>query len=557
MAPNATTAKLESIAWLTSDLMAARNRYYAVQRSALAGLVLSLVMLALFVYGMADYLVSFPRLIRLLLSLALVAGSVVVMRRLIRRFMRRLDDPELVARQIETVKDRKGQSLRSLLICALQFGSRPRIPGSVELKNETIRLARKRCPAPAAVPIYDKKLVRHSIQSVSISLGIYIVWLAFFFPTAKVFARRAMAFDTRYPTATRVVQVDHMADAPVRVEYPITVLAEGRLPASGRVTVDYKGEKNFTVTLHQDKDNDYVYRAMISKPRKSFVFKVFLGDYVTDDYAVTIRVPPFIKESELEVTPPGYTGREPLQYSLKNVNTPIGSEIRFRIRPNRDIVACDLLVGDRPPLELTAAEDVYVGAMRVTASMPFSVRLTDDRGLENTERVTYFINAVSDQPPVVRLVEPRAGVYRSKLSTLAFLIDVRDDYGVDKAGIGYRIFRPYKEGEETKEKDVQSGEIPVELAKSGQTASGRLSRLVNSFAAQEGDRIAFWAVASDNRPEKPQQAKSDEVSVFLVSPTALRGIIGKDQKRIVDLVKKLRDEEERQAQAIEDRMLNL
>ncbi|NQT93156.1 MAG: DUF4175 family protein [Lentisphaerae bacterium] len=551
-----TQTRLESVTWLQDGLKTARLRYYLVEKAILGILALSLFMFAFFAYGMADYAVRFPGIVRALITLGLGFGTAAFLRYFMRRAVRDLGDLESVARMVETVKDAESKSQRSRLICALQFGMRPEIPGSLQLKNEAIRRAREKSVSPAGAQLYDRKIVRLATRCGVAALLLYLGWFGLFLPSARTFLMRAMALNVRYPTATKILDVEWRPHAPVRIDYPVLVVARGRLPSAGKITVSYTGWRNFTVPLVPDEEGSSAYRAVIAKPTEPFTFKIRIGDCETGPYAVDVVNPPFINEATMEIQPPPYTGLQPATSGLKSLGAPEGSVVVIRARPDRPVRECSLLlatVGKKTSLPAQKDGEQYIASFNVAQSDRFALHLVDDKGIENGERVWYILTAVPDSPPQVSLLAPRSGTSRSNLSRLRLQVRATDDYRVDGARVAYKVYRPAGTDDESGDELVTEGQLTLPLTRDRLTVSAQLNTLVKEFGASEGDRITFTAIAVDNRPEA-QEGLSDEVSVDIVSPDELRAIIGRDQKRAADLVKRLRDEEQRQAEAVQKRL---
>lgn len=549
-----TQTQLESVAWLQEDLKRAGLKHYAVEKAVMAVLAVSLILLSFFVYWLADYLVRFPRTIRILLTAGFVAGACFLVRRLVFQSVKRLGSEENVARLVETVKDRAGESLRSLLICALQFNNRPEISGSVDLKNETIRLARERCAHPSLVPIHNKHYARRAMQSATVALAIYISWMSLGLPVVKVFIKRVAGLNAVYPTTTKVVEQNWKAVAPIRVDYPVEIIAAGRLPSAGQLTVAFNGEKSFQVKLAQDEEKPSRYHAVITCPLKSFKFTVKLGDYESEKNSVTVAIPAFVSAGSVEIKPPAYTGLTPSRGGLENLNVLEGSDLVFHIKPNRAIRECTLLPANEEPRKMKQEGDDYILAYAATQTVTCSLRLVDNDGLENVEKATFMLNVKPDQTPKVEIILPRSGASRSNLSRIGFEVSAKDDYGIGSTRIVYKTYRVEHKDEQNTEKVVKEGEFPLNPAGGGSTVTIKLDKLTQDFNAAEGDRIALTAVALDNFPGTPHKGSSDEISVFIVTPSELRTIIGREQKRLADLVRKVRDEERQQAEAIQKRL---
>lgn len=551
---DAKSMSLEPVAWLENDLRAARSRYYLIERFSFSLLSTALVLLAFFIYAIADVLVRFPLYIRPVITLCLLGGTAFLVRRFVAVAVKKLPDEESVARLVETVREREGKSQRSRMICSLQFGRRPEIRGSMELKNETIKLARTECARPTEVAIYDRKRLKHAFRAALLAIVIYAVWWGLFNAWALTFFQRTIGLNAQYPTATQIVEVKWREVAPMRIDYPVSVQAAGRLPSAGRIVIRFDGEKEFTLPLAQDENDKLQYRAIVPAPLKPFEFRVKLGDSVTDKYSVNVKVPPAMENCSVAIKPPQYTREPSATLELGDLNVPEGSTLQFMVKPGDTVKSCALCVKDQEPVAMEKEKDLFVGGSEARISAPFSIKLVDEAGLENSDRPSYYLNVVPDQPPKVEVREPRSGSFKSNLSRLAFEVEATDDYKVESIKLIYKVYRTEVSGEHVNEKVIKHGEMKLIPGGSGVNMSGKLTKVTEEFGGAEGDRIGITAVATDNHPGTVLQGQSDEISISIVSPDELRGLIVKEQQRVFDLVAKLRDEEKRQADVIRKRL---
>ncbi len=552
--------KIESVSWLERGLKQARGQYYSIEKSAFVVLAISFALLSYLVYGFADYLVRFPRIVRVLLDVGLVVGLIIFMKRFSWKQIKNLEDVENVARLVETIKEKEGDSQRSLLICALQFGLHPDIPGSLELKNETIKLAKSNCVNPAKVAIHDKKHVKHATRAAIGVALLYAAWVLLFFPHMRIFLMRSIVLNARYPTATKILDVKYAKAAPMREDYTIEVTADGRLPSSGRLKVAYDGGKAFNVTLEQDEAEEGLYRAMIPSPLDSFTFEGRVGDCETGKYAVRIMVPAFVEVGEVEITPPKYTGMGSFRTVLKNLSAPERSKIVFRVTPSRPVAECALLFGGQELKSMRKKGESYELHMLATNGMSYAVKLVDNDGLENRDRVSYYMNITPDAPPIVDLVSPEPGSFFSSVSRLLFKVEIKDDYGIKKVELAYRVLRAAVDGgedDEGSEKVVNEQTIPLDATGNETKMKAQLRKLVNEFNCKAGDRIAFVARANDYFPGDKRVGESDEISVMVVTADKLRAMISKDRQRVGDLLVELTEEEKRHAKALRERLRSL
>jgi len=297
-----------------------------------------------------------------------------------------------------------------------------------------------------------------------------------------------------------------------------------------------------------------VYGAGVAGPDTPFSFVFTLGDYRSDSYAVDIRIPAAILDGSAQIEPPRYTGLGRRAAPLGNLTVPEGSAVSFRLTPTKPIRYCDLVLGGarRVPFQKTT-NGVYRAATRADESGLYEIAMTGLDDLPNSDRVPYALSVQKDAPPRVEVAHPKANSFLCPLSLLQIEFDVKDDYGIASASLDYEVYRKRSRDDEH-EFSVKKGNLPVELAGHGRDEHVRVVRQMKEMPVLIGDRIVFRAAALDNREGKPSRGESDEIPVFIVSAEELRGILESEQARVSALMRKLRDDEQKQAEAIQRRV---
>ena len=546
-----TTPTLESVAWLQSRLRRAGAKHFTIEATAFAFTALAAAVLGLAVYALSDYFVDFPVAVRRVLSLALAAGSLALLVRFALRRIRPLKTPDAVARTVERLQDGAGRSQHSMIVSALEFGERPAIPGSVALKNAVIRQARDACVNPLQVRLHDPRHVRLALRLAASAAVILILWIAFAMPYLKVFLKRAAGMKARYPTTTLIQDVAWSPRAPSRQDYPIRITAAGRLPTAGYVSVKYPGRRAFRLPVLPVTNG--VYTVTVPGPEKPFAFEFALGDYRSDRYAVDIREPAAIRDGILEIQPPAYTALPVKNVAIGSVTVPEGSTIVFHLTPTKPVKSCGLVLGDRRVPFERQGTGAYTARARFDESSRYEIQMVGEDDLANNDRSPYAVSVVKDGPPKIEVQHPKPNSFLCNLSILQFDFDIKDDYGVASASVEYEVFRKRGPKDEN-EIQVRKGSIPVTLAGRGKTEHGHVVQQAKELAATTGERIVFKAVAMDNREGKASRGEADQVAVFVVSPEELRGILESEQSRVSALMRKLRDDEQKQAEAIQRRL---
>ena len=539
---------VQPVDWLEQRLKQAARKHSTVELGAFAGLVLALLVLGLSAYALADVFLVFPRAVRLAITLGLAAGAVVLIRRHAGRRTFRFDSADAMARHIETLQERRGASEHSIIISALEFGQRPAIPGATRLKNATIDRARTHAVDPAAVTTYDPRHVKAALLAAAAAALVLAAWFVAGLPELKIFARRLLGSGDHYPTATRVVDMTWARVAPSRQDYPVRIRAEGRLPANGTLSVRLEDRRPFTMTLLALTNG--VYEAIVQGPDKSFSFSFVLGDYVSDRYAVEVRVPAFVQEGRLEITPPAYTGQRHQSVPLGPVTVPEGSAVTLNVRLSRPVTSCELTAG-AARLPFRKGEGLnYTLALPCTNSIRYRIHVVGEDGLANVDDTEYDLALMRDGAPRIKVLSPAPNSFVCDLSVLQFALRIEDDYGLSAASADYEIIRKSNGND----KVIKTGAILIDLPGRGRDETVRMTKPARDFKAEPGDRIVFKMHALDNRVPLADRGESDQVAIEMVTADELRKVLEGERTRTGTLIMKLRDDEKKQAEAIERRV---
>jgi len=539
---------VQAIDWLEQRLNRAVNRHCTVEFTSFVATVAAVLLLSFSVYALADVLMNFPRAVRVAITAALVLGAVILVRRHASRRTFRFRSADAMARHIETLQERRGASEHSIIISALEFGQRPAIPGAARLKNATIDRARTHAVDPAAVITYEPRHVKTAFLTAGIAALIAAIWLTAGMPYLKIFARRLLGSAAHYPTATRVVDLAWARVAPSRQDYPIRVRAEGRLPANGSLSVTFSDRRPFTMPLLALTNG--VYEAVVQGPDKPFDFSFVLGDYVSDRYAVDVRVPAFVQEGRLEIVPPAYTGQPRQTVPLGHISVPEGSGVTLALKVSRPVATCELVAGTTHlPFHKGGTSD-YTLPLSGTNSLRYRIYLVGEDGLANRDDTEYELAVLRDGPPRIKVLSPAPNSFVCDLSVLQFALRIEDDYGLSSASADYDIVRKIN----GTEKVVRNGTLPISLPGHSRDETVRLTQPARDFRAEPGDRIVFRMHAFDNRMPTPGRGESDQVAVDMISADELRKVLEGERMHTGTLILKLRDDEKKQAEAIDRRL---
>ena len=543
--------EIASVSWLQQRLALAAERRRAVEIATLLCVSVALFLLCLAAYELADWLVKFPRSVRLVLTLGGLVAGVLALRRYVPRWIPRLDTPEKMARLVEQVQEREGRRVHSRLVASIEFGLRPEIPGDTQLKNRVIREARSECADPCALRLYSSRHLRLARNLGLAAAATAVVCLLVFPGTTRVFLQRMLGVQVAYPTATILGSVEWLPVAPARQNYPVRVVVRGRIPPSGMLQVHAPGRRMIELPLLMA-DGTNTFSTVIPSPEKSFTFSFRMGDFESERYVVRIAEPMYIKRGSVQVEPPAYTRQRQVTEALGSVSAPEGSRLTFVVAPDREAREVNLLADNRP-LPLKRQGDGSWGVTLVaTNSFTYEIAMLDTFGMQNADRLKRNVNIQPDMAPAVEVKQPRSDSFVSVASLVPFGVQLRDDYGLTRMELSFDIQQRVND----KDVSVRKGVVPLEhAAVTGKVASVEQMLRVADLNVVPGQRIVFRVSAYDNRPGNPNVGLSPEVGLQVVDPEELKRVLSAEMTQMATLMRKLRDSEKKQELAISQRLL--
>lgn len=543
-------AEIESVSWLRQRLLQAAERCRATERVTLVCVSAALVILAVAGYELADWLVRFPRVVRLVLTFGAAVAGVLALRRHVSRWVPRQMNADEMARVVEGVQERGGRKAHSRMVAAIEFGERPAIPGDAQLKNRVIREARTECADPCDLRLQDPRHVQLARRLGASALVAAAVGLLLCPGTTRVFLQRMFGSQTHYPTATILDSVDWRPVAPARQNYPVKVTVKGRIPPSGLLHVRMSGRRSFDLPLLAAEGTNS-FGTVVPAPEKAFSFTFRIGDFESDSYAVRVAEPMYIQTGAVQIEPPAYTRQRTVTEALGSLTVPEGSRLRFTVTPDREAREVHLLADARLVPMKKLEGGLWSLAWEASNSVSYEVDMQDAYGMENSDRLKHSLTVVPDAPPVVEVRQPKPDGFISVASLVPLEVQARDDYGLVRMELAYDIQQRVND----KDVSVRKGAIPLEHAAiTGKVAVVEQMLRAADLNVRPGQRVVFRVAVTDNRTGKPNVGLSAEVGLQVVEPDELKRVLSAEMTQMATLMRKLRDSEQKQAETIFQRL---
>jgi hypothetical protein len=537
---------------LFAKLDRATRRAHRRDLAALLACLVAGAALSFFAVFVLDYLTRFPAPIRQGLTAAILVVFGGLLPRRHRRFWPRERDPVRMARRVERrAAEAHPGGFGSLLVSAVEFVTLPALTGSAALKQTVVNKAQRDENDPAAVVLHDRRLARLAGRLLPAALLVYGLW-AFLGPNAlAVFLRRALGQAAEYLTRTQLVAIDYPRVSPMYERIEVRVRAAGQLPAAGRTRITFSGESPFDLELKTAAVAG-LYETAIENPAKDLSFQVQLGDARSRELRIRVPKPPYVSSGSLDVEPPAYTRLGVRSLPLASADVPEHSRLRFRAQTDRPVVGCSLELGERL-LPMNAVEPGGWELVDVVLTEPtqFSVRLVDDAGIENRDRIYHRLTVIPDRLPAATLEKPAQESYWAPISRLRWSVHASDDYGIAEARLLCELATATEAG---KDRVSRTQEIPIGLSPDARAvrAAGELNLV--ELGLQPGHVLLLSLLVRDNcdfRTGKESLVSSEKHRLHIVSAEELRRIIEEEEQLVSKAVEDLAADVERQVKVLE------
>lgn len=232
-----------------------------------------------------------------------------------------------------------------------------------------------------------------------------------------------------------------------------------------------------------------------------------------------------LASSQLQLTPPRYTGLPTRRVSALSASAPQGTQLRWMLAFNGtpDHVALVFLDGRRLPLQ--PRDGGWQAGLRLDASVLYRIEL-DGRLLDAGK--PHRLDALPDRPPQLKVLAPARSLSLAPPTQsgweLAF--EVEDDYGV-AAQATLQLTLAQGSGE-----NITFRELSLPLQGQGASLRRRFSHRValGALGLQAGDDLIARLVAQDNRSPQPQVVRSPALILRLQAgaseePSGIEGVV--------------------------------
>jgi hypothetical protein len=232
----------------------------------------------------------------------------------------------------------------------------------------------------------------------------------------------------------------------------------------------------------------------------------------TQRFDLAIITVPQIQKVSFRVTLPAYTNRPPYDGPLPQsglAGLP-GTSVIVNAQSNRPLSGGTLTLttaGGAQTIHMgTAGDAEATGEFEIRSPGKFELKVIDRDGQLSTDSFTGAITLLTDQKPIVRIIEPYATSFATPDAMVKVLALAEDDYGISKL----EIYRGLNDSR------FRASQIAVPTPAPTQFPGTMVLRLAD-YDLSPGDVIKVFARTQDNDPAGPKGSESTVVQIHVVS----------------------------------------
>ncbi len=222
--------------------------------------------------------------------------------------------------------------------------------------------------------------------------------------------------------------------------------------------------------------------------RDTTEYFVTAGGVRSPVYRLAVVDLPYVETISLLYTFPAYSGLEPVrEEDGGDIAALVGTRVRVEVVPTITASGGALLVG-ADTIPFAPGETPLAGEIEVRESGSYRVLLAGPDGRLAPASREYFIDALEDQPPVVRISEPGRDVSVTSVDELFAEVTAEDDFGLRRVELVYTV-----NGGADVTRELYGGRGARKDVTAGHTL------YLEEMSLVPGDVIAYYARAVDAR----------------------------------------------------------
>ena len=403
---------------------------------------------------LVDWLLKLPGTARGVMIVAIIAVALLKAWRLAWSHLKSFD-PAHTALKIEE----HFKNLKSILVTAVQFSQRQDQAHSADLCELTCKSAEE---TVRTLPL--KETVRFSpLKKPSAIVSVIIIGIVVLANFNSAFLNAGVSrFLTpwaavHYPTQTQLELAEK--DIIVQEGQPVEITAKigGVIPAKAIIALKTGESKPREYDLEIAEG---LCSFKIKSAFRGFEYRLSAGDVKSKWHNVTVISAPKILEAESTVKYPAYTQKEDQVAEALTLTTIDGATISWQLKLDQAVKKASIHFENGTAIDMQVSSDGLTvnGTHKANASQAYHFKWTEKSEGFKFVSPHHFIQLSPDKSPRVELLTPAEDLYAIIGRQLDISFIARDDFGISKGAIIYRLNNLPEKIVELSDAKIPSGE---------------------------------------------------------------------------------------------------
>ncbi|HSP87951.1 MAG TPA: DUF4175 family protein [Ignavibacteriaceae bacterium] len=293
----------------------------------------------------------------------------------------------------------------------------------------------------------------------------------------------------------------------------ISIKINGGVPSSVYLSIKEEDKTNFE-NQKLTADTNGIYNFSYKSARNSFKYFAFAEESRSEEFTLSVIDRPIIKNLDVTVTPPAYSGIHQFQQKDNgNITALKGSRVEIKFISTNALNSSRLLFEDTTEINLSKESVRSSGNFRIMKDNSYKIIIEDFAGNKNLSPITYQIKTLYDDFPAIEMINPDGNVSLGNDNRLPLVLKVADDYGFTKLILHHKLSASRYELPQEK---FTTFEIP--LTKGEKELSVEYIWNLSNLSLGTDDVVSYFLEIFDNdNVSGPKSAKTEVLTIRIPS----------------------------------------
>jgi len=241
------------------------------------------------------------------------------------------------------------------------------------------------------------------------------------------------------------------------------------------------------------------YTHILPSIQKPFAYYVETGRDRSRTFQIAVFDPLRVERIDVEYAYPEYTGlKNKVETNGGDITAPEGTRITLRAIFNKPVDRARLLFQSGGAVELISEGTGTAGGFIVRSDDTYHIQAFDRAQLENENPVQYFVQAIADRPPELKLTVPGKDRRVMSIEEVPVAAMASDDYGLTRFSLHYSLAG----GGDKEVSFMRKDTVPGNGAPEHGAVEGKALLYLEDLPVKPGDFITYYLSAADNNAHR-------------------------------------------------------